>query len=158
MVELRWHLRNIPYRLNGNLRLWSWHISNSVDLFLSLDRIPVLTVELRVHFFSSRPDHLHLLISSTAMYICTSGNFWRTDVWYLLMLSPHILCNIYNGKFQISWHMPVCYMAFKMKGEVCRCFMLSGFEYLHLMLDLCEAGLCNPLDADSLFFWLIHSC
>jgi hypothetical protein len=48
-------------------------------------------------------------------------------------------------------------MALKMKGEVCRCFMLSGLGYPHLILDLCEAGLCNLLDSDSLFFWLIHS-
>lgn len=63
------------------------------------------------------------------------------------MLSPHILCNIYNGKFQISWHISVCYMAFKMKGEVCRFFMLSGFGigYPRLILNLCEAGLCIPL-------------
>lgn len=48
-------------------------------------------------------------------------------------------------------------MAFKMKGAVCRCFMLSGLGYPRLILNLCEAALCIPLDADSLFFWLSHS-
>lgn len=149
------------YSLNWTLRLLSLHISNSVDLFLSLDMIPAITVNLRVHFFQAETWS-----SASTNKFCGYGYMHKRQLlahWCLKVpdgKSADSLKYIMDRIWFFGISLSFCSMAFKMIGEACRCFIISGLSlgYPRLILNLCEAGLCIPLDTDSLFFWLIHSC